>query len=120
MDGGARGRGGRRAGRAVDGGRRDVSHEPRRTCVACRRVRVKDELLRLVRLPGGVVMADERAHTPGRGAYVCRDGACVTRLGKGGRLSQAFRRPSTADPALVTAAEAVERRDTPVDVSMRR
>ena len=79
--------------------------EPRRTCVACRQVRGKRELVRLVRRPEGTVVVDERGQAPGRGAYVCRGAGCATRLIKGGRLSQAFRRPSRAESALVTAVE---------------
>ena len=80
-----------------------MSHEPRRTCVACRQVRDKCLLVRLVRLEEGFVVVDEDGKAPGRGAYVCRDGGCATRLAKGSRLSQAFRRPSRPEPALATA-----------------
>ncbi|HSE92513.1 MAG TPA: YlxR family protein [Methylomirabilota bacterium] len=64
---------------------------PRRTCVGCRRVRPKPELIRLVRRAGGAVVRDP--HGPGRGAYVCDDAACMDRALKGGRLAQAFRTP---------------------------
>jgi uncharacterized protein len=83
-----------------------VTREPRRTCVACRQVRDKRELVRLVRRAEGTVVVDERGRAAGRGAYVCRGAGCVARLLKGGRLSQAFRRPSRAEGALVTAVEA--------------
>lgn len=64
---------------------------PHRTCIGCRRVRPKAELIRLVRGPGGAVILD--ALGPGRGAYVCDDPACMERALKGGRLAQAFRTP---------------------------
>ena len=83
-----------------------MTREPRRTCVACRQVRDKRELVRLVRRAEGSVVIDERGQAAGRGAYVCRDAGCAARLLKGGRLSQAFRRPSRAEVALVTAVEA--------------
>jgi predicted RNA-binding protein YlxR (DUF448 family) len=83
-----------------------VIHEPRRTCVACRQVRGKHELVRLVRREEGTVVVDDRGQAPGRGAYVCAGDGCAARLVKGGRLSQAFRRPSKADMALVTAVQA--------------
>jgi len=69
-------------------------------------VRSKHELVRLVRLEEGIVVVDEGGQAPGRGAYVCRDAGCATRLVKGGRLGQAFRRPSRAEPALATAVQA--------------
>jgi predicted RNA-binding protein YlxR (DUF448 family) len=69
-------------------------------------VRSKHELVRLVRLEEGLVVVDEGGQSPGRGAYVCRDAGCATRLVKGGRLGQAFRRPSRPEPALAAAVQA--------------
>jgi predicted RNA-binding protein YlxR (DUF448 family) len=83
-----------------------VSHEPRRTCVGCRQVRGKRELVRLVRRTDGTVFVDGRGDASGRGAYVCGAVDCVARLMKGGRLSQAFRGPSRAEPGLAAAIEA--------------
>jgi predicted RNA-binding protein YlxR (DUF448 family) len=71
---------------------------PQRTCVGCRRVRAKAELVRLVRRSDGTVVRD--ACGRGRGAYVCPDLDCVARAAKPGRLSQAFGRPSVAGPGL--------------------
>ena len=79
---------------------------------------MKDELVRLVRSPDGVVVVDERGHAAGRGAYVCRSGGCAARLAKGGRLSQAFRRPSRLEAAVLTAVQALER-DRGVDMGVR-
>jgi predicted RNA-binding protein YlxR (DUF448 family) len=72
-------------------------------------VRDKHDLVRLVRLAEGRVVVDERGTTPGRGAYVCRSEMCAERLVKGGRLSQAFRRPARAEPELVSALQAAAR-----------
>ena len=76
---------------------------PHRTCVACRRTQDKYALLRLVRQEDGTVVVDEQYQAPGRGAYVCRDRECIGRLAKGGRLSQAFRRPSKVEAARLAA-----------------
>ncbi|MFN2615379.1 MAG: YlxR family protein [Actinomycetota bacterium] len=57
---------------------RGNGREPQRTCVACRQVRPKSELIRLVVSDGDVVV-DERKCAPGRGAYVCADGDCASR-----------------------------------------
>ena len=53
-----------------------MSHEPRRTCVACRQVRGKRELVRLVRRAEGTVFVDVRGDAPGRGGYVCGAADC--------------------------------------------
>jgi predicted RNA-binding protein YlxR (DUF448 family) len=45
--------------------------------VACRTARDKRDLLRIVRAPDGAVGLDASGRSNGRGAYVCRDEACV-------------------------------------------
>ncbi|WCO65410.1 YlxR family protein [Iamia majanohamensis] len=48
---------------------------PRRTCVGCRRTTHPDDLVRVVRTDdAGLVVG---RHLPGRGAWICRDPACV-------------------------------------------
>jgi predicted RNA-binding protein YlxR (DUF448 family) len=56
-------------------------------------------MTRLVRRADGRVDAD--AAGKGRGAYVCRDAACLERALKPGRLAHAFRRPSAPETALI-------------------
>ncbi len=51
-------------------------HIPQRTCVVCRTVRPKRELVRIVRTPEGQVVIDERGKQNGRGAYLCPQAAC--------------------------------------------
>lgn len=48
-----------------------------RMCVACRQMRPKRELVRLVRTPSGEVKVDPTGKLSGRGAYVCPDPKCV-------------------------------------------
>lgn len=76
---------------------------PRRTCVGCREVREKRQLVRLVRRPEGVVVVDRTGSVPGRGAYVCGDPRCVERLVKSRRLAQAFKKPCAAGENLIVA-----------------
>jgi len=65
-------------------------HVPQRTCIACRRVRAKQELLRIVRTPLGEVHADPTGKLAGRGAYLCRDEACLAQAVKQKKLSRAL------------------------------
>jgi len=51
-------------------------HVPQRTCVACRQVKSKRDLIRVVRVLDGRVIVDETGKANGRGAYLCRDRAC--------------------------------------------
>ena len=52
---------------------------PMRMCVGCREMKPKRELIRVVRAPDGAVSMDPVGKKPGRGAYVCRQEACLTR-----------------------------------------
>ena len=63
---------------------------PQRTCVACRRVRAKRELIRVVRDADGRLSVDLRGKAPGRGAYLCPDEACLTRGIDDGSLGRAL------------------------------
>jgi hypothetical protein len=87
-----------------------VTEGPRRTCVVCRAVRAKGDLVRLVRRPDGTVAVDARGHLPGRGAYVCRGTDCAGRLARSGRLSQAFRKSATVHPEFKVDLDAMSRR----------
>ena len=48
-----------------------------RLCVACRKLRKKDRMIRFVRI-GGTIEPDFSGKLQGRGAYVCKDPACLT------------------------------------------
>ncbi len=47
-----------------------MKHQPERTCIGCRGVFEKDEVVRIVAGPSGAVI-DYREKLPGRAAYVC-------------------------------------------------
>ena len=49
---------------------------PQRTCVGCRKISGKREIVRLVRTAEGTVEIDETGKRPGRGAYLCRRRSC--------------------------------------------
>lgn len=51
-------------------------HIPQRSCVACRAIRPKRELVRVVHTPTGSVEIDPTGKKSGRGAYLCRARAC--------------------------------------------
>ncbi|NIT59875.1 MAG: DUF448 domain-containing protein [Aliifodinibius sp.] len=51
-------------------------HVPQRTCVACREVKAKRELIRIVRTPEQTLIIDETGKAQGRGAYLCKQPLC--------------------------------------------
>jgi len=61
---------------------------PMRMCVGCREMKPKRELIRVVRSPEGEVSIDPVGKKPGRGAYVCRQQACLQRAIKQKQLER--------------------------------
>ena len=61
---------------------------PLRMCVGCRESKPKRELIRVVRAPDGAVSMDPVGKKPGRGAYVCRREACLTKAIKQRQLER--------------------------------
>jgi predicted RNA-binding protein YlxR (DUF448 family) len=61
---------------------------PQRTCVGCRTVQGKRELVRVVRTPEGEVVVDPTGKRNGRGAYVHRSPECVELALKRGGLER--------------------------------
>jgi predicted RNA-binding protein YlxR (DUF448 family) len=64
---------------------------PQRTCIACRQVRDKKDLVRLVSTEDGIAEIDVLGRKPGRGAYLCPRKACWELALKKNRLDYALR-----------------------------
>lgn len=63
---------------------------PLRMCVACRQMKPKMELIRVVKTPQGEIVASAGSKVNGRGAYICRDKNCIEKAEKIGALSRAL------------------------------
>ncbi len=69
-----------------------MKHIPQRTCIGCRRVQAKRELLRIVRTPEGRVRADPTGKKNGRGTYVHKTRECLDQvLSAPGKLQHALK-----------------------------
>ena len=64
---------------------------PQRTCVACRKVTAKRELIRLVHTSSGAVEVDASHKKAGRGAYLCPSPVCWQSGLETGRLEHTLR-----------------------------
>ena len=71
--------------------RQKPKHVPQRTCLACRQVKPKRELIRLVRTTSGTIEIDNNGKIEGRGAYLCTNPACWDTIIRGNQLEHAFR-----------------------------
>ena len=65
--------------------------QPMRTCIGCRTVRPKRDMIRIVRSPDGEISADPGGKAQGRGAYICGDAACFAALVKTKALNRTFK-----------------------------
>ena len=83
-----------------------MKKKPQRSCVCCKTVRDKGELLRVVSLADGSIVYDPTGKAPGRGSYLCRNEECIkTELKKAGRLSKGLRRSISDEEAKALAQE---------------
>ena len=67
-----------------------IKHIPQRTCLACRQVKPKRDLIRLVHTPDGNIEIDTDGKKKGRGAYLCPIWECWETGLKGNRLEYAL------------------------------
>ena len=71
-------------------------HTPQRTCITCRQVKDKRDLIRVVRTPEGDVLLDPSGTAHGRGVYLCKETRCLEKGVTKERLSQALKMPVTS------------------------
>ena len=62
-----------------------------RMCIACREMKDKRELLRIVKDKEGNIFVDESGRQNGRGAYVCKSKDCIDKLQKQKLLNKTFK-----------------------------
>lgn len=68
-----------------------VKKVPQRICVGCRQIRMKKEMIRIVRTPDQQVVIDPTGKRSGRGAYICRDIGCLQAAVNGRHLQRALK-----------------------------
>lgn len=69
-----------------------AKHIPQRTCIGCRSVQSKRELVRIVRTPEGRVLADPTGKRNGRGTYIHKTRECFENvLSAPGKLQHALK-----------------------------
>ena len=63
---------------------------PARMCIACREMKPKRDMLRIVKNAEGEIKLDFSGKAPGRGAYICNNGECIAKLKKQKLLHKVF------------------------------
>ena len=64
-----------------------------RKCVGCNEMKPKKELVRVLRQVDGEVILDTTGKANGRGAYVCKNEACLARAVKTKALERSLKSP---------------------------
>ena len=68
------------------------TRDPQRTCIGCRQVKARKDLIRIARSPvEDIITVDLHGKEKGRGTYVCPNMDCINRAMRPESLSKAFR-----------------------------
>lgn len=78
-------------------------------CCVCRQNREKNDLIRIVKNKDGDMFIDPTGKANGRGAYLCRDGACASEAEKKRALERSFK--SAVSKELFSALSALKAQD---------
>ena len=76
--------------------------KPMRMCIACREMKLKNQLFRVVKTADGIV-PDKTGKVSGRGAYICDSDECIKKLRKQKLLHKVF--SMDVDDAVYLAVE---------------
>ena len=77
-------------------------------CVVCRQMKPKNECIRVVRTVDDDYVVDNTGKLNGRGAYVCKDSACLEKCTKAKSLNRAFKHNVSEDVYLNLKEKGVE------------
>lgn len=67
--------------------------QPLRMCVACREMKNKRDLIRIVRTPEGELFLDDTGKKSGRGVYICANNECFLKACKAKSIERALNKP---------------------------
>ncbi len=63
---------------------------PMRMCLGCGEMKLKKELIRIVKSPEGEISLDFTGKKSGRGAYICHNAECLQKARKARRFEKSF------------------------------
>lgn len=68
-----------------------MKHIPNRKCICCKKIKNKNELIRIAMVDSSECVVDFEKKYSGRGAYICKDEKCADLLVKKNALCMAFK-----------------------------
>ena len=63
---------------------------PLRKCLGCNESKPKNELIRILRTPEGLIILDKTGKASGRGAYICNCTECFAKARKAKRIERSL------------------------------
>lgn len=63
---------------------------PKRTCIGCNEIKLKKELIRIVKNKQGEISIDRTGKANGRGAYICDNIECLEKAIRTKKLERTF------------------------------
>ena len=82
---------------------------PLRMCIACREMKPKTEMTRVVKNADGEIFADPTGKAAGRGAYICANPNCLKNLDKKKLLHNTFSTNVAQDVYLALEENALDK-----------
>ena len=70
---------------------------PMRKCVGCQEMKIKKEMIRVIRTQEGEFLLDATGKKNGRGAYICPDMDCLKKAIKSKGLERSFKQSIPKD-----------------------
>ena len=67
-----------------------VKKIPTRRCTGCGEHFPKNTLVRILRTPNGEILLDKTGKISGRGAYICKNAACLKKARKVSRIERSL------------------------------
>lgn len=64
---------------------------PLRQCVGCGEMKSKKEMMRVIKTPEDEIVLDDTGKRNGRGAYICRERACLQKAQKSRGLERSLK-----------------------------
>lgn len=74
-----------------------IKSVPLRTCIVCKKMQPKKELLRVIHTKEGETFIDFTGRANGRGAYICDSPECILTCIKKRMLNRAFKTDISTD-----------------------
>ena len=66
---------------------------PMRLCIGCGELKMKSELVRIVKTAGDEICLDDTGKKNGRGAYICKNVECLSKAMKTRGLDRSYKSP---------------------------